>query len=180
MHRQETVECLKKFNARRKLKVCLYSPTSSSSAHCQASYLHFLLCSCNVYDPQIQLGSIKYKMCLAEMAYMLPLLTEVIGTGSKNLDPELSYMHTFPSAVIYRWHFVWIQQLSHWSMPLLPCCFWPVLAWLTYQHMGKLEAETQVAAGECWIIQPTCHQHEPVVSGFAHLERDGKVRHSVT
>uniref|UniRef100_A0A8C5NGB2 calcium/calmodulin-dependent protein kinase n=1 Tax=Gouania willdenowi TaxID=441366 RepID=A0A8C5NGB2_GOUWI len=30
MHRQETVECLKKFNARRKLKVCLHPQTNST------------------------------------------------------------------------------------------------------------------------------------------------------
>uniref|UniRef100_A0A8C2PRH8 Protein kinase domain-containing protein n=1 Tax=Cyprinus carpio TaxID=7962 RepID=A0A8C2PRH8_CYPCA len=34
MHRQETVECLKKFNARRKLKVSLYKAVRSSSGSC--------------------------------------------------------------------------------------------------------------------------------------------------
>lgn len=45
-------------------------------------------------------------------------------------------MQSFPSSLIYCWHFVRMQQLSHWSRPLLPCCFWRVLAWLKYQHMG--------------------------------------------
>lgn len=88
-------------------------------------------------------------MCLVEMLYAFAhdFGTEVIRKGSKNswssLDPDLSSMQSFPSSLIYCWHFVRIQQLSHWSRPLLPCCFWPVLAWLKYQHMGHWKQKSR-------------------------------------
>ena len=44
MHRQETVDCLKKFNARRKLKVnvCLLCNTSGSLPACRSYYDHYV------------------------------------------------------------------------------------------------------------------------------------------